>query len=475
MALPRIFSSLSGYKNRPFSYLFNRLIGSSAVQSYINLLQRSTPQVNLEQKLDKLDARVDSSCIETILRKSSVDRILALRFFVWAGQQPYHRHSTLMYSKISKFLDIPHLSDMLIELLKTYKEENLPVSVKTFKVILNICREAKLPDLALKILQKMGEFNCRPDTVIYNVVIRLFVNKKDMDTAVNLMEEMAVMGLYPDLITYVAMIKGLCSFERLEEARRLFDEMRVRGCFPNKVVYSALIDGACHAGNLDMAMELLGVMENADFASRPNAVTYTSLIQNFCENRRAIEAVKILDHMSSEGCAPNWVTVSTLIDGLIAEGHVHEAYQVADRIVRMQILGLEKCYSYLVVGFVRGKNIWEAEKVVKKLLENGVKPSGLAISSLIRELCLIKRSIDAFGWLVELVKDDRLLTIDSNLHSIVLAGLLEEGHFVEVEALINEMVVKGVLGRHPYLSDVVKQLTDAGKECLALKLLSTKT
>ncbi|XP_068666350.1 pentatricopeptide repeat-containing protein At5g47360-like [Aristolochia californica] len=185
-----------------------------------------------------------------------------------------------------------------------------------------------------------------------------------MDTAVNLMEEMAVMGLYPDLITYVGMIKGLCAFERLEEARRLFDEMSCRGYFPNNVVYSALIDGACHAGNLDMAMEL-----------------------------RAIEAVKILDHMSSEGCAPNWVTVSNLIDGLIAEGH----------------------------------NIWEAEKVVKKLLENGVQPSGLAISSLIREFCLIKRSIDAYGCLFELVKDDRLLTIDSDLHSVVLAGLLEEG------------------------------------------------
>ncbi|XP_068666348.1 pentatricopeptide repeat-containing protein At5g47360-like [Aristolochia californica] len=289
----------------------------------------------------------------------------------------------------------------------------------------------------------MGEFNCRPDTVIYNVVIRLFVNKKDMDTAVNLMEEMAVMGLYPDLITYVAMIKGLCSFERLEEARRLFAEMRGWGYFPNKVVYSALIDGACHAGNLDMAMELLGVMENEDFESRPNAVTYTALIQNFY--------------------------------GLIEEGHVHEAYQVADRIVRMQSLGLEKCYSYLVVDFDRVKNIWEVEKVVKKLLENGFQPSGLAISFFIRELCLIKRSIDASGCLFELVKDDRLLTIDSDLHSVVLAGLLEEGHFVEVEALINEMVVKGVPGRDPYLSDVVKQLSDAGKEWLALKLMSAKT
>ncbi|KAG9443183.1 hypothetical protein H6P81_019037 [Aristolochia fimbriata] len=472
MAYSRVSTSFSALRNVHFFYSFSRSIGSNALEGYINLLQQKTPQMNLERSLDQLEARVDSSCVEAILRKSSVDRVLALRFFVWAAQQPYYRHSSLMYSKVSKSLGIPLLSDSLVKLLQTYEEENLRLSIKTFKVILNICRGAKLAHLALQILRKMRELDCRPDTVIYNVVIQLFVDKKDMQTALSLMEEMAVMGLYPDLITYVTMIKGLCDFGRLEEARRLFDEMCLRGCSPNKVVFSALIDGACRAGNLDIALELLGMMENDVFESKPNAVTYTALIKNFCENTQAVEAVKILDHMQSQKCAPNSVTVSTLIDGLVAQNHVHEAYDIADRIAKAQILGPETCYSFLVVALLRVKNIWEAEKVVTKLSENGLKPNGLAISCLIKELCLIKRSLDAFHWLVELVKDDCLLTVDSDLHSVVLVGLSEECHYVEVETLVSEMVERCIRGRDPHLSNAVKQLTDAGNECLALKLRS---
>ncbi|OVA03820.1 Pentatricopeptide repeat [Macleaya cordata] len=446
---------------------------SSSAENYWKILHGNGSELNLEKTLAKTRAKLNSSIIEDIIRRCSIDQsLLGLRFFIWAGLQPDYRHSTLMYNKACQLFKVDQRPETLNDVLEAYRKEGCLVSVKTFKVILNLCREAKLAEEALVVLKKMREFNCRPDTTTYNVVIRLFSEKGDMDMALGLMKEMALIDLYPDMITYVSMIKGFCNLGQLENACELIKVMRSHGCFPNVVAYSALLDGVCKTGNLERALDLLGEMENEGQDCFPNVVTYTTMIQSFCEKGRTMEAVALLERMGSHGCPANRVTVSTLIKGLCSEGRIDEAYKLIDKVVADGSVSTEGCYSSLVVSLLQIKNMEEAEKLFRKMLVSGIRPDGLACSSFIKQLCSEGRVLDGFEWYYEMEKKEFLTSVDSDIHSILLVGLCQKGQVVEAAKLVGVMFDRRIQLKAPYVDEIIEFLKRSGETELALRLTS---
>ncbi|KAL5972652.1 hypothetical protein ACLOJK_039457 [Asimina triloba] len=432
----------------------------------------STQADSFEKSLSHLKHKLDFSTVDSLLRKSSTGGLLsALRFFIWAGQQPNYRHTTVMYSRACEFLGIHRRPELVNDLLEAYQVERLPVSLKTFKVILNLCREAKLADQALEVLRKIRDFGFRPDTSSYNVVLRLFVEKNQISVAETLLGEMVLVGLYPDMITCVVMVRGLCNAGRLEGARAILQRMRGFGCVPNVVVYSALLDGTCRSGSFGMALELLQEMEGEqESGCEPNVVTYTAVIQGMFEKGRVDEALTVWDRMRVKGCLPNWVTISTVINGLCVAGRVKDAYEVIERMVVEGSATSDQCYSSLVVSLLRIKDLLEAEKLVRKMLESGVRPDGLACESLIKELCLAERVLDGYQWFGKLEAVCGPV-LDSDVYSVLVAGLCQQGHLVEAASIVGTMAERGMKARAPFVDGVVQELKAAGENELAFRLM----
>lgn len=296
---------------------------TSSADQYWTQLQ--TNGSNIERTLTKIRVQLDTSCVTDVLQRCATDRpLLGLRFFIWAGLQANYRHSSYMYNKACNLFKLSRNPNIFNDVMEAFRNEGCLVSVKTFKVVLNLCREAKLANEGLWVLRKMKEFNCHPDTLAYNVVIRLFCEKGDMDEAAGLIREMGVVGLFPDMITYVAMVKGFVDAGRVDDACGLFQIMWEHGCLLNTVLYSTLLDGVCRFGSSERALQLLGEMEKEGGDCKPNVVSYTSVIQSFCEDGRSVKALNIFDRMVAYGCAPNRVTVGTLINGLCVEDHANE-------------------------------------------------------------------------------------------------------------------------------------------------------
>lgn len=158
-------------------------------------------------------------------------------------------------------------------------------------------------------------------------------------------------------------------------------------CYLNVVAYSAFLDGVCKTGDFNKALELLDEMENEDKDLAPDVITYTSVIQSFCEQSRASEALHS-EQMGSQGCPANRIIVSTLIKGLCNEGLVDEAYQLIDKVVAdgsVTLEGVTVIYFWL---YCISKNMEEAVKLFKQILESGIRPGGLASIFFIKQLCL---------------------------------------------------------------------------------------
>ncbi|XP_048230793.1 pentatricopeptide repeat-containing protein At5g47360 [Ricinus communis] len=428
---------------------------------------------NVEKSLNSIKPKLDTRCVTEVLHKCSLNNSqIGLRFFVWAGYQSNYRHSSFLYSKACKLFNIKQNPQAVLDLFEFYRAEKCVVNLKTFKVVLNLCKEGTLANEAFLVLRKMQEFDIHADTKAYTIVIRLFCDKGDMDMAQKLMGEMSFNDLYPDMVTYVSIIKGFCDIGRLEEACRLVKEMRAHGCVPNVVVYSTLVDGICRFGSVERALELLGGMEKEGGDCNPNVLTYTSVIQGLCEKGRTMDAFAVLDRMEACGCAPNRVTVSTLLKRLCMDGHLEEAYKLIDRVVAGGSVSSCDCYSPIVVCLIRIKKVEEAEKLFRRAVVSGVKPDGLACSLMIKELCFVNRVLDGYCLHDEIEKIGSLSTIDSDTYSVLLVGLCQQGYSLEAAKLARSLIEKRIHLKHPYVDKVVEYMKKFGVTDLVTELAS---
>ncbi|KAK1296558.1 Pentatricopeptide repeat-containing protein [Acorus calamus] len=456
---------------RHLSTTFHRLLSTSAAEPYLSLLQSTSPTTgpSLEIALSRSKSNLDPTIVDSVLRSPSIDRSLRLRFFVWAAHHhhPHYRHSPATYSRAVHSLGGVD-RDLLFNLLRSYRAVHYPVSVKTFRVLLNLCKEANLFDLAPRLLETMRtDFNCRPDTASYNVAVRLCIENRDLATADRLMEGMSLAGLRPNMVTFVSAIKGFCEAGRFDDAERLARSMEANGCSPNVVVYSALLHGACKCGNLEKAMELLGEMEKATEAG-PNVVTYTCLIQCLCDADRVDDALRVLGRMRDRDCSANRVTIVALTDRLSADGRISDACEVVER----GFIDGGEGYSSLVVSLLRANNVSEAERVVVGMLERELTPDGLSRNSLIVGLCSVGRSVDGLRWYCRF-EEEMSLPVGADACQALLEGLCRERRLGEAAALIDAMGTRGVRLRGLSV-DGVEFLAREGGEDLVSKLMRIK-
>ncbi|KZV53296.1 pentatricopeptide repeat-containing protein-like [Dorcoceras hygrometricum] len=440
-------SSLIPLKSSPSlhsSFLLFRAYTSPAAEKFFTHLEKN--QSHVETTLNTVKAKLDYPCITHVLKMCSIDKPqLALRFFVWAGLQSTYRHSSYAYAQACKFLEIEQKPQLVIDVVNAYRAEDCTVSVRMFKVILNLCRAAKDAKLGLWVLRKMKDFDCRPDTVSYNVVIKLVTENGELDEAMGLMREMGLIDLYPDMITYVSIIKGLCDAGRFEDAFALIKVMKGHGCIPNAIVYSTLLDGICMHGSLERALEFLDGMENETGERKPNVVTYTSLIKGFVEK-----------------------------DGLCKEGHVDQAHKVVDK-VGVSGMQYAELYSSLVVSLCRAGMFNESENVFRMMIIRGMRPNGLASGSIIERVFSDGRVLDAFGLIDSLEKSGILPPIGSETYSVLLAGLCQGNHLMESTKIASIMVHQRILLKRHHAENITKFLISVGEGGLASRLANANS
>ncbi|XP_072991591.1 uncharacterized protein [Typha latifolia] len=443
---------------------------SAAADRFLHLLQSPSSNPTLELALSS--STLTPSIITSVLLRSP-SRLLALRFFLSAAQ--HCRLSAASFSSAAAALDLRRQPQTLTLLLDSYSSSSSArVTTFAFNTLLRLCRHANLADEALAVLRRMPDFSCRPDTFSYNAVVQLLADSGRGDAGMDLLDEMVIAGVSPNMVTFVTVVRGLAVLGMIDSARGVVLRMRNHGCMPNVVVYSALLDGICGFGNLDAAMELLREMEEGlDGECVPNVVTYTCLVKCLCEKAQLEGALAILDRMGGRGVMPNRVFVRTLVNGFCANGDVDRAYELVERVVGEESISSNECYSLLVVCLLRAGNLEHAEGLVRRMLENGVKPDGLASNCMMRELCLRGRFSDGYCWL-GVMEDNGATCIDSDVYSRLLTGLCEEGYFLEASMLGRKIVKMGVRMESSCVDLVVSMLRKFGEGDLASEIMRLK-
>lgn len=408
---------------------------------------------------------MDAECVTDVIERCDPSHAQkALRFFVWAGLQRGYRHSPHAYAQACKSLNLYRNPNLIHALVDAYRAERCSVTVKGLKIVLNLCREAKLADEALWVLRKTSEFGLRGDSIMYGVVIRLFCRRGDMNTAERLTRDLAGLGyMYLDMTSLVEMLNGFCRAGRFGKAFELLEVAKRHGCSLNTVLYSSLVNGLCKSGDTERAMELVKEMEIGDDDEiRPNTVTYTSVVQRLCDEGRISEAMQILDRMESRGLSPNEVTANCLIGRLCKDGLVEEARELIGRLVGRGGVSYEKCLSSLVVALERAGRVEEAEECLRKMIGDGLIPGGSASFVVINGVRSAGRVLDGYRLCLEVERVGGFLRVDPSVFSVLLAELCRDEHMDEAAELAKLMLKRGVLPRGPYAKSIMKYIKKAG-------------
>ncbi|RLN19112.1 pentatricopeptide repeat-containing protein [Panicum miliaceum] len=325
--------------------------------------------------------------------------LLSLRFLLWRLTASTPQPSPHALSSLATSL--PDLSSSVPLLLSSSPQ---PLPLQHYALLLNLSTHAGLFPASLAVLRHMRSFGLVPDAACFHHALRAAGSAADVSAV---LEIMSGSGASPTVPVIVTAVHKLASAGNFESARRLIDKMPEFGCVPNAVVYTAMLDGMYNFGNLDGA-------------------------------GRVAEALGVLDRMAGRGVMPNRVFVQTLLEGVCTEQRVADTYNVVELVVGDRGMSSEQCYNVLLICLWRVGMTAEAEGLVQRMMKKGVQLSPLAGSSMVRELCVRKRSLDAYHWLG--MMEENGVLCDSNVYGTLLLGLCEEGHLHEASALGRKVV-----------------------------------
>ncbi|KAL8211463.1 hypothetical protein R6Q57_005900 [Mikania cordata] len=188
----------------------------------------------------------------------------------------------------------------------------------------------------LNMYERMLSFGCTPDVITFTSIIDGHCRMGELYKGLKVWDEMNRKNLYPNIYTFSILIHALCKESRLNEARDLVRQLNKRcDIVPKAFVYNPVIDGFCKAGNVDEANMIVKEMEEK--SCKLDKLTFTILIIGHCMKGRMVEAIRLFDKMLIVGCAPDSVTVNSLVSCLLKAGMPKEAFQIKKAALGAQV------------------------------------------------------------------------------------------------------------------------------------------
>lgn len=326
--------------------------------------------------------------------------------------------------------------------LRAMADNDIAPDVVSCNVLIACCVRSREIDMALRVLQRMPEWGITPDIYSYNSVINGLRKSRMMEEAFDLVARMEIAAgdppiegrqphgnikradepVRPDLVTFNTLISGLAASDEpnLSRAYAVHKHMVEGGIEGNEVTYNALMATAARAKRVDAAFSLYREMKAKEL--EPNCECYTTLITlcgqvgqverafrihaDMIENkvqptvvsfnalltalRRgdkklgadvALEVVSVMK--KTEGCDPDVITYSTVIDALGRDGRFKEIKELLDEMISSGVQPNLVTYTTLVSAMARNGDLDGAAVVLREMEEAGFEPNVYTFSCMV--------------------------------------------------------------------------------------------
>ncbi|KAK1402673.1 Pentatricopeptide repeat-containing protein [Heracleum sosnowskyi] len=256
------------------------------------------------------------------------------------------------------------------------------------------------------------------------------------------------------------LVKYHCKRGDLDSAFEVVEEMKKEEVSrPNLITYSTLMTGLCVNGRLQDAFDLFEEMVSK-YQILPDALTYNVLISGFCQNGKVDRGRKILDFMRKNGCMPNIINYSTLMNGFLKEGRFKDVKEVFDEIKNAGLKPDKICYTTLITCMCRSGAIDEAIEVLEEMKHEECRTDTVIFNVILGGLCSQNRFDEALEMLERLPLKGIFLNKAS--YRIVLNSLCKEEELEKASRLLGMMLSRGFVPHFATSNELLAQLCKAG-------------
>lgn len=364
--------------------------------------------------------------------------------------------------------------------LRRLHEGGVAPSPVLHNCFLDACVECSDLDRALAQFAEMKRLDL-VDVVSYNTILKIHLRRSQVDEAQNLLLEMAACGLKASQVTYHELLNACVNVGDKNGIWRLVGEMRKADVPVTSITVSILLKSLTErssSSDVQRTMALLDTLnEPMDevllssaieasirvkqlavlsdlirrYRAREDSISlsspiYGSMFKAFGQAGDTSVVHELWTEMETRGVVPTEVTVGCMVEALVVNGQVEEAY---DLVRKLQEDGSNQgclntvIYSTLLKGFAYSKEIEKAFGVYEEMQKQGVQCNMITYNTLL-DAC---GKNFAMGRVPALLEDMRQVQAEPDLitYSTLIKGYCLEGSVDQAFRLLEDLKSKGEL------------------------------
>ncbi|VAI16291.1 unnamed protein product [Triticum turgidum subsp. durum] len=256
-----------------------------------------------------------------------------------------------------------------------------------------------------------------PDALTYNVAIKMCARAGRRDLVARVLERILSSGLAPCATTFHSLVAAYVGFGDIPTAERIVQAMRDGRSDVCLLLRHVAVEGNDEKGIAIVVDEHSDVLEDivgpkpeegtdAPLLSKtypPNSRVYTTLMKGYMNAGRVDDVVTMARAMRREGetmpaSRPDHVTYTTVVSTLAAAGDMERAHAVLDEMARAGVPASRVTYNVLIKGYCQQLQMSRARELLEEMTtEAGIEADVVTYNTLIDGCVLMDDSAGALA------------------------------------------------------------------------------
>ncbi|CAO2171104.1 unnamed protein product [Urochloa humidicola] len=329
----------------------------------------------------------------------------------------------------------------------------------TYNVVIKMCARAGRKGLVARVLERMISAGVAPCATTFHSLVAAFVGFGDIPTAERIVQ--ALREQRKDICLLLRAVAMECDdVPDAEQGSGLLDDIVAGGAMveqevpllpkaypPNARVYTTLMKGYMNAGRVEDVVTMLRAMrreaETAP-ASRPDHVTYTTVISALVAAGDMGRAHAVLDEMAEAGVPPNRITYNVLLKGYCQQLQIGKARELFDEMVNGA--GIQPdvvTYNTLMDGCVLTDDSAGALAFFNEMRSRGIAPSTVSYTTLMKAFAVSGQPKMAHKVFEEMERDPRV-AVDRAAWNMLVECYCRQGLVESAKQVVERMKERGV-------------------------------
>jgi pentatricopeptide repeat protein len=407
------------------SRLLAQLSFSSGSPEAFSRAARLLQSLRARGALDLLDA--NSLSLAAAAAARSRDARLAhslLLYMLRHGLLPDRRAYTAAVARITPPTKALRLFDAVLRHLRRASPELVPPSchpdTAAFNAALSACADAGDCPQFRQLFDAMSEWGAAADALSYNVVIKMCARAGRKGLVARVLERMLSSGIAPCATTFHSLVAAFVGFGDISTAERIVQAMREQRkdiCLllravamecddvPDAEQGAALLDDIVAGAKPEQGTDEVPLLPKA---YPPNARVYTTLMKGYMNAGRVEDVVTMLRAMRREAetapaSRPDHVTYTTVVSALAAAGDMARAHAVLDEMAAAGVPANRVTYNILLKGYCQQLQISKARELFQEMVTDaGIQPGVVTYNTLMDGCVLTDDSTGALAFFNEM-------------------------------------------------------------------------